>query len=43
MAFKDWIWLIKLIVEILKAIAELSDDEIKAIAKLRQIDEKVSA
>lgn len=39
MALADWLWLIKLIMEILKLIAALPDDELRAIAHLREITE----
>lgn len=35
MALLDWIWLVRLILEILKGIADMSADERKAIAQLR--------
>lgn len=35
MAFIDWLWLIKLIMEILKLIAALPQEELDAIANLR--------
>lgn len=37
MAFIDWLWLVKLIMEILKLIAALPQDELDAIAKLRTV------
>lgn len=36
MALGDWLWLIRLIMEILKLIAQLPEDELKAIATLRK-------
>ena len=35
MALADWLWLVKLIMEILKLISQLPEDELKAIAQLR--------
>ena len=43
MAIQDWLWLVRLVIEILGLIAKLPEDDLKAIAKLRQIDEKVVA
>lgn len=42
MALQDWIWLVRLVIEILRVVSEMSQDDLKAIAKLRQIDEEVS-
>lgn len=39
MAFADYIWLIRLIIEILKLIAEMTDDERVAMARLRSATE----
>jgi len=35
MALADWLWLVRLIMEILKLIAQLPQDELDAIASLR--------
>ena len=35
MALSDWLWLVRLIMEILKLIAQLPQDELEAIASLR--------
>ena len=43
MGLQDWLWLIKLIIEILKVIAQLPADELRAIANLRQITEPQSS
>lgn len=37
MALIDWLWLVKLIIEILKLVAQLPEDELAAIAKLRSV------
>lgn len=37
MALLDWLWLIRLIIEILKLIAQLPEDELRAIASLRDV------
>lgn len=42
MAIADWLWLVRLVFEILRLVADLPEDEIKAIAKLRQVDENAS-
>ena len=42
MALQDWIWLVRLVIEILLLISKLPEEELQAIAKLRQVDEKVS-
>lgn len=39
MALTDWLWLIKLIMEILKLIAQLPEDELRMIANLRNVVE----
>lgn len=39
MALKDWLWLVRLIMEILKLIAELSKEELSTISKLRSVIE----
>ena len=39
MAFSDWIWLVRLIMEILKLIAALPADELRTIANLRAVFE----
>lgn len=36
MALRDWLWLVRLVMEILKLIAALPADDLKAIAKLRE-------
>jgi len=36
MALMDWLWLVRLIMEILKLIAEMAPEERAAIATLRQ-------
>lgn len=41
MAFLDYIWLIRLIIEILKAIAALAPEDRLAIATLRQDSERI--
>ena len=35
MALADWLWLVRLIMEILKLIAQLPQEELAAIANLR--------
>lgn len=35
MALKDWLWLVRLVMEILKLIAQLPQEELEAIARLR--------
>jgi len=35
MALLDYLWLVRLIIEILKVIADMTDDEREAMAKLR--------
>ena len=42
MALQDWLWLVRLVIEILSLISKLPEEDLKAIAKLRQVDEKVS-
>ncbi len=37
MALIDWLWLVRLIIEILKLIAQLPDEELRAIAALRNV------
>lgn len=37
MALIDWLWLVKLIIEILKLVAQLPADELAAIANLRSV------
>lgn len=37
MALIDWLWLVKLIIEILKLIAALPAEELAAIASLRSV------
>lgn len=39
MALRDWLWLVRLIMEILKLIADLPAEELQAIAKLRDVIE----
>lgn len=39
MAFSDWIWLVRLIIEILKLIAALPAEELRTIANLRSVFE----
>lgn len=39
MALIDWLWLVRLIMEILKLIAQLPEDELRMIANLRQVVE----
>lgn len=39
MALADWLWLIRLILEILKGVADMTVDERQAIARLRQDSE----
>lgn len=39
MALRDWLWLVRLIMEILKLIADLPAEELQAIAKLREVVE----
>lgn len=43
MAIKDWLWLVRLIIEILGLIAKLPEEDLKAIANLRQVDEKMES
>ena len=38
MALTDWLWLVRLIMEILKLIAQLPQEELEAIAQLRTSD-----
>jgi len=40
MALNDWLWLIRLIIEILRIVSQMSQEDLQAISKLRQIDEK---
>lgn len=35
MALLDWLWLVRLIIEILKLISQLPEDELRMIAGLR--------
>ena len=35
MALIDYLWLVRLIIEILKVIADMTDDERKAMSRLR--------
>lgn len=42
MALQDWLWLVRLVIEILLLISKLPEEELRAIAHLRQIDEEVS-
>ena len=37
MALLDWLWLVKLIMQILKLIAELPEEELRAMANLRTV------
>lgn len=37
MAFADWLWLVRLIIEILKLLAQLPEDELRAMANLRGV------
>ncbi len=37
MALLDWLWLVRLIIEILKLISQLPDDELRMIANLRGV------
>lgn len=37
MALADWLWLVRLIMEILKLIAQLPQEELAAMANLRQV------
>lgn len=37
MAFTDWLWLIPLIIAILKVIAQLPPEDLRAIANIRKI------
>ncbi len=37
MALSDWLWLVRLIIEILKLIAQLPQEELDAIARLRSV------
>lgn len=39
MALADWLWLVRLIMEILKLIANLPAEELRAIAQLRDVVE----
>jgi len=43
MALVDWIWLIRIVIEVLRAVSEMSDDDLERISKLRLMDEKVRA
>ena len=43
MALRDWLWLVRLIVEILGLIAKLPEEDLKLIAKLRQLDEEMES
>ncbi len=36
-ALLDWLWLIRLIIEILKLISQLPEDELRMIANLRSV------
>lgn len=37
MAFADWLWLVRLIIEILKLLADLPKEELIAMANLRGV------
>ncbi len=37
MPFTDWLWLVRLIIEILKLLAELPKEELIAMANLRSV------
>lgn len=37
MALIDWLWLVRLIIEILKLLAQLPEDELRAMANLRGV------
>lgn len=37
MALLDWLWLIRLIIEILKLVSQLPQEELEAIAQLRNV------
>lgn len=37
MAFTDWLWLVRLIIEILKLLADLPKEELIAMANLRGV------
>lgn len=37
MALTDWLWLVRLIMEILKLISQLPAEELQAIAQLREV------
>ena len=37
MAFTDWLWLVRLIIEILKLLADLPKEELIAMANLRSV------
>ncbi len=37
MAFTDWLWLVRLIIEILKLLADLPKEELIAMANLRNV------
>lgn len=39
MAFTDWLWLVRLVIEILKLLADLPKDELIAMANLRSVVE----
>lgn len=43
MALADWLWLVRLVMEILKLIANLSDEDRAAMAKLRTSDNDTTA
>lgn len=37
MALLDWLWLIRLVIEILKLISQLPEDELRMISSLRGV------
>jgi len=39
MALMDYLWLIRLIIEILRLVADLPEEDLRSIAKLRSIAE----
>jgi len=39
MALMDYLWLIRLIIEILRLVADLPEEDLRSIARLRSIDE----
>lgn len=43
MALTDWLWLVRLVIEILKLISQLPDEELQAIARIREISEPLVA